>query len=60
MPLLADNYSTHKHAKVQLWLARHTHVHVHFTPTSGSWLNLVDRFFRDLTIKWIRRGAFRN
>jgi transposase len=56
--LIVDNYATHKHAKVQQWLARHPRFHVHFTPTSCSWLNMVERFFRDLTEKRLRRGAF--
>jgi transposase len=56
--LIADNYSTHKHPKVQAWLARHRRFTVHFTPTSASWLNMVERFFRDLTDKRIRRDAF--
>ena len=47
--LIADNYATHKHAKVKAWLAKHPRFHMHFTPTSSSWLNLVERFFRDLT-----------
>jgi transposase len=58
--LIADNYATHKHPKVQRWLARHRRFHMHFTPTSSSWLNMVERFFRDLTDKRIRRGVFRN
>lgn len=58
--LIADNYSTHKHAKVQKWLTRHPRFHVHFTPTSCSWLNMVERFFRDLTEKRLRRGIFRD
>lgn len=58
--LIADNYSTHKHAKVQKWLSRHPRFHVHFTPTSCSWLNMVERFFRDLTENRIRRGVFRD
>jgi transposase len=58
--LIADNYATHKHAKVQRWLARHPRFHVHFTPTSSSWLNMVERFFRDLTQKQLRRGVFRD
>lgn len=58
--LIADNYSTHKHAKVQKWLARHPRFRVHFTPTSCSWLNMVERFFRDLTETRIRRGVFRD
>ena len=56
--LIADNYSTHKHPKVKTWLARHRRFTVHFTPTSASWLNMVERFFRDLTDKRIRRDAF--
>jgi transposase len=56
--LILDNYSTHKHAKVQQWLARHQRFHLHFTPTSSSWLNQVERWFRELTDKNIRRGIF--
>jgi len=56
--LVCDNYSTHKHAKVRAWLAKHPRFHVHFTPTSASWLNMVERFFRDLTSDRLRRGAF--
>src|SRR6516165_7273990 len=58
--LIADNYATHKHAKVQRWLKRHPRFHVYFTPTSASWLNMVERFFRDLTQNRLRRGAFRD
>src|SRR5215813_5413146 len=58
--LIADNYSTHKHAKVQRWLKRHPRFHVYFTPTSASWLNMVERFFRDLTQNQLRRGIFRD
>ena len=58
--LIADNYATHKHPKVQRWLKRHPRIHMHFTPTSSSWLNMVERFFRDLTTKRIRRGVFRS
>ena len=58
--LIADNYATHKHPKVQRWLTRHQRFHIHFTPTSSSWLNMVERFFRDLTDKRIRRGIFRD
>jgi transposase len=58
--LIVDNYSTHKHPKVQTWLKRHPHVHLHFTPTSSSWLNLVERWFREITDKRIRRGVFRS
>jgi transposase len=58
--LIADNYATHKHPKVQKWLARHKRFHVYFTPTSSSWLNMVERFFRDLTQNRLRRGIFRD
>lgn len=58
--LIVDNYSTHKHAKVQRWLKRHRRFHFHFTPTSASWLNMVERFFRDLTANRLRRGVFRD
>jgi len=58
--LIADNYATHKHPKVQKWLVRHPRFQVHFTPTSCSWLNMVERFFRDLTVRRLRRGAFRD
>lgn len=47
--LIADNYATHKHPEVKAWLAKHPRFHMHFTPTSSSWLNLVERFFRDVT-----------
>ena len=56
--LIIDNYSTHKHPDVQAWLKTHKRFHIHFTPTSASWLNMVERFFRDLTQKQIRRGCF--
>jgi transposase len=58
--LIADNYATHKHPKVQKWLTRHPRFHVYFTPTSSSWLNMVERFFRDITQNRIRRGVFRD
>src|SRR5438105_3896789 len=58
--LIVDNYATHKHPKVQAWLRRHPRFHIHFTPTSTSWLNLIERFFRDLTEREIRRGTFLN
>jgi transposase len=58
--LICDNYATHKHPKVQRWLARHKRFHVHFTPTSASWLNMVERFFRDLTQNRLKRGVFRD
>lgn len=56
--VIADNYATHKHEKVKRWVDRHPRFHMHFTPTSASWLNMVERFFRDITTKRIRRGAF--
>jgi len=58
--LIVDNYGTHKHPRVKSWLRRHPRFHLHFTPTSSSWLNLVERWFRELTDKRIRRGSFRN
>jgi len=58
--LIVDNYATHKHPKVQHWLQRHPRFHLHFTPTGCSWLNMVERFFRDLTQKRLRRSAFRD
>jgi transposase len=58
--IICDNYSTHKHARVKAWLAKRPHIHIHFTPTSASWLNMIERFFRDLTEKCVRRGVFRN
>jgi len=56
--LIIDNYATHKHATVKAWLAQHPRFHLHFTPTSSSWLNLVERFFRDLTEDVVREGSF--
>ena len=56
--LIVDNYSTHKHPRVKSWLKRHPRFHLHFTPTSSSWLNMVERWFRELTDKRIRRGTF--
>ena len=56
--LICDNYATHKHPKVQRWLDQHPRFHLHFTPTSASWLNMVERFFRDLTQNRLRRGVF--
>ena len=56
--LIVDNYGTHKHPKVKEWLGAHPRFHLHFTPTSSSWLNLVERWFRELTDKAIRRGVF--
>ena len=56
--LILDNYSTHKHENVKKWLAKHPRFHLHFTPTSSSWLNLVERWFGKLTEKTVRRGVF--
>ena len=56
--LILDNYATHKHPEVQFWLRKHKRFHLHFTPTSSSWLNLVERWFRELTDKNLRRGSF--
>ena len=58
--LIVDNYATHKHPKVKSWLKRHPRFHMHLTPTSSSWLNLVERWFREITDKRIRRGTFHN
>lgn len=58
--LIADNYATHKHPKVKSWLKRHPRFHMHFTPTASSWLNLVERWFREITDQRIRRGTFHN
>ena len=58
--LIVDNYSTHKHPKVKSWLKRHPRFHLHFMPTSSSWLNMVERWFRDITDKRIRRGVFKS
>ena len=58
--LILDNYATHTHLEVTTWLARHPRFHMHFTPTSASWLNMVERWFREITEKCIRRGAFQS
>ncbi len=58
--LILDNYATHKHPKVKAWLAQHPRFHLHFTPTSASWLNLVERFFRDLAQDVVLPGSFRS
>jgi len=58
--LIVDNYATHKHKKVRRWLEKHPRFHLHFTPTSASWLNMVERFFRDLTVNRLRRGIFKS
>jgi len=56
--LIVDNYATHKHEKVRQWLKRHPRMMVHFTPTGSSWMNLVERFFADLTADCVREGSF--
>ena len=58
--MIADNYCTHKHANVRAWLQKHPRFHMHFTPTSSSWLNMVERFFADLTRDVVREGSFRS
>jgi len=58
--LIVDNYGTHKHPRVKSWLRRHPRFHLHFIPTSSSWLNLVERWFREITDKRLRRGSFRS
>ena len=55
--IVMDSYSTHKTAAVRAWLARRPHYHVHFTPTSASWINQVERWFAELTRKQLRRGV---
>jgi len=58
--LIVDNYGTHKHPRVKRWLERNPRFYLHFTPTSSSWLNMVERWFRELTVKRIRRGSFQS
>lgn len=58
--LIVDNYATHKHPKVLSWLKRHPRFHLHFTPTSSSWLNVIERWFRELTQNRLRNGVFRS
>jgi transposase len=58
--MILDNYGTHSHPGARAWLDKHPRFHLHFTPTSSSWLNLVERWFRDLTGKAIRRGVFKS
>lgn len=58
--LIVDNYGTHKHPTVLRWLKRHPRFHLHFIPTSSSWLNMVERWFREITDKRIRRGSFKS
>jgi putative transposase len=60
VPLILDNYATHKHPKIKAWLARHPRYHLHFTPTYASWLNQVERWFALITQRAIRRGSFKN
>ncbi|MBT2304203.1 transposase, partial [Variovorax paradoxus] len=56
--LIVDNYGTHTHPDVQAWLTKHPRFVMHFTPTSASWLNMVERFFRDISENRIRRDSF--
>lgn len=58
--LIVDNYGTHKHPRVQRWLKRHPRFHLHFIPTSSSWVNMVERWFAEISRKQIRRGSFKN
>jgi transposase len=58
--IICDNYATHKHPKVKAWMKRNKRFHVHFTPTSASWLNMVERFFRDISQRSLRHGVFRS
>ena len=58
--LILDNYATHTHPAVEVWFAAHPRYRRHFTPTGASWLNLVERFFAEITDKRIRRGTFRS
>lgn len=58
--LICDNYATHKYPVVRSWLEKHPRFHMHFTPTSASWLYMVERFFRSLTTDRIQRGVFRS
>jgi hypothetical protein len=58
--LILDNYRAHNHPNVKKWLEKHPRFHLHFTPTSSSWLNLVERWFGEITRKRIRRGVFKS
>jgi transposase len=58
--LIVDNYGTHKHPRVQSWLKRHPRFYLHFIPTSSSWVNMIERWFSEITLKRIRRGSFKN
>ena len=60
MHLIADNYATHKHPRVKSWLKRHPRFHMRFIPTSSSWLNMIERWCREITQKRLRRGTFRS
>ena len=60
MHVICDNSSTHKTPAIQRWLVAHPRFQLHFTPTYSSWLNLVERFFAELTTKWLRRGSHRS
>jgi len=57
-PIVLDNYATHKTPEVQAWLEKHPRFNLHFTPTSASWLNMVERFFAEITNRRIRRGSY--
>ncbi len=58
--LICDNHATHKHPRVKAWLKKNPRFHVHFTPTSGLWLNMVERFFRSIAVGRLRRGVFQS
>ena len=58
--IICDNDSTHKHPAVKSWLDKHPRIHLHFIPTSSSWLNMIERYFRDITVNHIRRGVFKS
>ena len=58
--IIMDNYGTHKTASIRNWFAKRPRFHMHFTPTYGSWINLVERWFAEITNKRIRRGIFRS
>ena len=60
MHLVVDNVSTHKTPEIHRWLMRHPRFHLHFTPTYSSWMNLVERWFAELTTKWLKRGTHRS
>lgn len=60
LDLIVDNYATHKHPAVKSWLKRHKRFHLHFIPTSSSWLNVIERWFRDITQNQLRNGVFKS